>query len=358
MHCVFHNSLYIRSGMCHRDFNKAVTLFYYYREKGWGKMNYLQRLNDAMLAAGIYDTSYIQICLSYAEKLLHQNLPVLFDEKHVNMVLCMEDLEFPCYTSFYIRGKRKSREITAPSMRLKTRQRWILDEILEKIPVSEYCHGFVTGKSIVTNAKAHMGKEQILVMDIQNFFPSIKKQQVINIFNNIGYSVSASKRLGDICCFNGELPQGAPTSPYLANLRCRKMDVRLGDMAAGYGLIYTRYADDMTFSGDVDLDFLIPLVENELARNGFVSNGEKTRIYRETDRKMVTGLVVKENRLRVPKQFKRKLKQEIYYCKKLGVSTHLQNTSGSRCVNFREYLYGKAYYIKMVEPETGENFLK
>ncbi len=311
-----------------------------------------------MLTAGVYDDGYVQVCLSYAGELLKRNVPVLFDARHVYQVLKMGDLRFPCYSVFGIMGKRKYRVITAPSMKLKLRQRWILDEILENVPVSRYCHGFVTGRSIVTNAREHIGKKQILVMDIQDFFPSVKESQVRDIFRMIGYSASVSECLAAICCYNGELPQGAPTSPYLSNLRCREMDGRLGKIAERYGLVYTRYADDMTFSGDRELDFLVPLVEGELVRNGFVSNQEKMRIFRENDRKMVTGLLVKENGLRVPKQLKRKLRQEIYYCKKFGVSTHLQNTAKDGRVNFREYLYGKAYFIKMVEPENGEYFLQ
>lgn len=321
-------------------------------------MNYLQRLRNEMLQKGTYDMAYIQKCLSYAKNLLSRNLPVLFDENHVNVVLQMWNLKFPCYTVFWIAGEKRDREITAPSKKLKLRQRWILDEILEKEAVSPCCHGFVKGRSIVTNAREHMGKKQILVMDIKDFFPSIKEPQIIGIFRDLGYSPSAAARLADICCYVGELPQGAPTSPYLANLRCRELDSRLEGIALTYGLSYTRYADDMTFSGDRELDFLIPLVEQELLQYGFVPNCVKTRIYRENDRKIVTGLLVKEDGLRIPKQFKRKLKQEIYYCKKFGVSTHLQNTSAIASVNFREYLYGKAYYIKMVEPEKGEEYLR
>ncbi len=321
-------------------------------------MDYLQRLRNEMLQKGTYDMAYIQKCLSYAENLLSRNLPVLFDENHVNAVLRMWNLKFPCYTVFWITGEKRSREITAPSRKLKLRQRWILDEILEKEPVGACCHGFVKGRSIVTNAGEHIGKKQILVMDIKDFFPSIKELQILKIFRDMGYSASAAARLADICCYEGELPQGAPTSPYLANLRCRELDSRLEEIALQYGLTYTRYADDMTFSGDRELDFLTLLVERELVQYGFASNCVKTRIYRENDRKIVTGLLVKEDGLRIPKQFKRKLKQEIYYCKRFGVSTHLQNTGGAAYVNFREYLYGKAYYIKMVEPREGEMYLR
>ena len=320
------------------------------------KMDYIQRLENEMCRTDAYESEYIAKCLRYAEKLLDSELPVLFDRKHVNKVLKMWQLKFPCYSSFYIKGKRKYREIMAPSLKLKRRQRWILENILEKIPLSQYCHGFVRGRSIVTNARGHIGKARILTMDIQDFFPSIKEEQVREVFQSAGYSLSAAERLTEICCFQGKLPQGAPSSPYLANLFCRELDEELGEIARKYELIYTRYADDMTFSGDKELEFLIPLVEDMLRKYGFSINEEKTRI--GNNHKMVTGLLLEENTMKIPKHFKRKLKQEIYYCKKYGVFSHLQNTGETNRVNFREYLYGKAYYIKMVEPKTGEKFLK
>ena len=320
------------------------------------KTDYIKRLQDGM--KDIYEPSYIQACVDYAEHLLNKNLPVIFDRQHADKILQMVEIKFPCYNTFYIRGRSKEREITAPSRRLKLRQRWILDAILKHIPLNECCHGFVAGKSIVTNAKKHIGKKYRLTMDIQDFFPSIKEEQVVRAFKDIGYSKSAAARLAQICCFEGRLPQGAPSSPCLANLICRDMDHELLQISRDCGLTYTRYADDMTFSADADLCFLIPVIERTIEKYGFSVNSNKTRMYKENERKLITGLLVKEDSLRIPKKFKRKLKQEIYYCKKFGVSTHLENTASEKRVNFKEYLYGKAYYIKMVEPETGEYFLK
>lgn len=320
------------------------------------RTEYIQRLQKEM--KGTYEDTYIQTCVQYAGNLLDKNLPVIFDGYHVDKILRMTQLRFPCYTAFMIHGRSKDREILAPSRKLKLRQRWILKEILEKIPLSECCHGFVTGRSIVTNAERHIGKDQVLTVDIKNFFPSIKETQIVQIFREIGYAVSAAVRLADICCFEGQLPQGAPSSPCLANLRCREMDHELLQLARAHGLAYTRYADDMTFSADVDLDFLFPIIKEVTEKYGFSINDDKTRIYKEKERKMITGLLVEKDGLRIPKKFKRRLKQEIYYCRKFGVSTHLENIGASKSVNFKEYLYGKAYYVKMVEPQIGESLLK
>lgn len=319
---------------------------------------YIQRLVSGMARAGIYEEAYIKKCCSYAEDLLEKNLPVIFDRRHVDQILEMSRLLFPYYNVFTVKGKNKDRKITAPSLKLKMRQRWILDQILIKTPLCNCCHGFVKGRSIVTNAKKHIGNKQTLLLDIKDFFPSIKQDNVKSIFISLGYSKSAAFRLAEICCFEGVLPQGAPTSPCLANIRCRDLDDELFQMAKLYNIEYTRYADDMAFSADIDLFFLIEIVKNILTKYDFTVNESKTRIYKEGSRKLITGILVKEDCLKLPKQFKRKLKQEIYYCKKYGVSTHLENTNSLSRVNFKEYLYGKVYYLKMVEPELGNYYLE
>lgn len=319
---------------------------------------YIKRLVSGMTNAGIYEEAYIKKCCSYADNLLEKSLPVIFDRRHVDQILKMSRLIFPYYNVFTVKGKNKDREITAPSLKLKMRQRWILDQILIKTPLSNCCHGFVQGRSIVTNAKKHIGNKQILLLDIKDFFPSIKQDNVKSIFLSLGYSKSAAFRLAEICCFEGVLPQGAPTSPCLANIRCKDLDDELFQIAKLYNVEYTRYADDMAFSADIDLFFLIEIVKKILSKYDFTINESKTRIYKDGSRKLITGILVKEDCLKLPKQYKRKLKQEIYYCKKYGVSTHLENTNSLSRVNFREYLYGKVYYLKMVEPELGKYYLE
>ena len=317
---------------------------------------YVERLKSAM--SGKYPQEYVDKCTIYACKLLDKNLPVIFDWMHVAQILQLRQIQLKCYHVFVIRGKNKEREITAPSKELKRRQQWILSEILEKNAVSDCCHAFVKGRSIVTNAMMHIGKQNILNLDIKNFFPSISQDRVIKVFEEMGYGISASGVLADICCYEGRLPQGAPTSPYLANLVLSKMDDDLVRFSKQKGLIYTRYADDMSFSSDLDIRPYVTEIKQIVMKHSFTVNEEKTKYYQEPYRKIVTGLVVKENKICVPKSFKRKLKQEIYYCKHLGVQTHLNNTGNSMRSGFKEYLYGKAYYVNMVEPDIGKRFLR
>lgn len=317
---------------------------------------YIERLENAM--RGKYPPEYVHKCTNYACKLLDKNLPVIFDWTHLVQILQLRQIQLKCYHVFVVRGKNKEREITAPSMELKRRQQWILSEILEKNEVSDCCHAFVKGRSIVTNATMHIGKQNILNLDIKNFFPSISQDRVIKVFEEMGYSKSASDILADICCYEGRLPQGAPTSPYLANLVLSKMDDDLIRFSKEKGLTYTRYADDMSFSSNLDIRPYEAEIKQIVMMHSFTVNEEKTKYYQEPYRKIVTGLVVKENKICVPKSFKRKLKQEIYYCKHLGVQSHLNNTGNGMRSGFKEYLYGKAYYVNMVEPDIGKRFLR
>lgn len=317
---------------------------------------YIIRLREAMKDK--YSEEYIKKCTEYARSLLEKNLPVIFDRPHIIQILKLNYIKMDCYHSFFIHGKSKERQISAPSNELKKRQRWILREILEKIEVNDCCHGFVAERSIVTNARMHMGQKNILNIDIKDFFPSITYDMVRKVFEEIGYSRQAAGGLADLSCHNGVLPQGAPTSPYLANLVMRGMDKELADLCGRNHIVYTRYADDMSFSSDGDVMKCWDELKKIIEKYSFCVNEEKTVYYQEPYRKIVTGLLVREDSVCVPKAYKRKLKQEIYYCKKFGVAQHLENTGNKERAAFKEYLYGKAYYVNMVEPETGQRFLR
>lgn len=321
------------------------------------KKTYCEILRRVMQEKG-YEDDYIFRCLSYAEGLLERDLPVIFDKLHIGQILKMQGVKSDYYSSFYIVGKSgKRRTICAPSRRMKERQRWILEHILEKIQISENCEGFAKGHSIVTNAKKHVGQEYILTVDIQDFFTSITQKQVQEVFMEAGYTEEVSECLAELCCCEGRLPQGAPTSPCIANIVCREMDKELAELAAEKKIIYTRYADDMIFSADTDTSAYLAEITEIIHSHGFLLNDKKTRI-QSGPYKLVTGLVVGKDTIRVPKGFKRKLRQEIYYCRKFGVSAHLENSNSRKSIHFKEYLYGKAYYIHMVEPEAGQGFLK
>lgn len=328
-----------------------------YEDNSMDKNEYLHRLKENML--GKYEDAYIDKCVCYAERLLNGNYPVIFDKVHIHKILQLSHISLDCYNDFGIRGKNgKVRIISAPSRPLKYRQRWILDNILSNIEVMSCCEGFTKGRSIVTNAKKHIGYAATLTVDIKDFFPSIKEEQVVKVFREIGYTQEVAVTLSSLCCHEGCLPQGAPTSPYLSNIICKSLDREFMKFSEKNSLVYSRYADDITLSGNYDLTSIIFNVKEIIRNHGFEINEKKTRLYTGKHRKIVTGIIVKENGLSVPREYKRKLRQEIYYCKKFGVEQHLKNTKASKVVNFKEFMYGKAYYIKMIEPRTGEKFLK
>lgn len=322
-------------------------------------IDYVNRLRLAMVTSEYprFSDAYIEQCCAYAEDLLSKGLPVLFDRQHVLRVLGMAAPRICDYHEFTIPKHDGVRIITAPSRRLKLRQQWIYQHILVRQETSPYSHGFVPQRSIVTNASLHIGYAYTYCADITDFFPSISRGQVLPVFREMGYSGSAAGALSDLCCYRGALPQGAPTSPYLSNVICRDLDQALSTMAERFRGVFTRYADDITISTEEEQPRLLTMLEEILRAHGFSIHRGKCRVYGPGQPKRITGLTV-QDRVTVPKAFKRSLRQEIHYCQKLGVAAHLENTKAARWIHYREHLYGKAYYVKMVEPELGAYFLE
>ncbi len=211
------------------------------------------------------------------------------------------------YDSFEI-GKRsagKRRLIHAPIPQLKRLQRVIAEE-LGKVYIPPSCvHGFVPGRSIVTNACHHVESPAILCLDLKDFFPSITANRVYGLFRSSPFSFpkEVASTLTEICCHEGSLPQGAPTSPVISNMICLRLDKQLSSFAHARKVFYTRYADDITFSSksrkavnrlldtghpEAPCRELLEIIE----KNGLVVNAEKTHIARKTERQVVTGIVV------------------------------------------------------------------
>ncbi|MEN3976926.1 reverse transcriptase family protein [Emcibacter sp. SYSU 3D8] len=243
-----------------------------------------------------------------------------------------------------------SREIAVPKPSLMAIQRVILTEILEKIDVHYAAHGFIKGKGILSNASQHLGCGRLLKMDIKDFFPSISLPRVIGMFRQFGYPLNAAFYLASICCLNGKLPQGAPTSPYVSNIIARKLDNRLFSLASAKGAKYTRYADDIAISGFSIEPSWINFVSEIVRGEGFEINGRKTHFIWENSRKIVTGIVVNGLKPRLPRAFKKSVRQEIYYLEKFGV------ISSSERLNldplYLEQLQGRVSYLALVEGQS------
>jgi retron-type reverse transcriptase len=264
------------------------------------------------------------------------------------------------------------RVILAPMTELKAIQRKIYHEILANNPVHYSVHGFVPGRSIITNAAPHVGKAVVLNMDLKDFFPSIGFRRVRGLFISADYSFAVANALALLCTERDRKPmlkggktvyvragertlvQGAPTSPVLANLLARRMDIRLETLAYKCGMNYTRYADDLTFSGDEygKMMAMQALVRQIIAEEGFVLNEEITRIYRQSNRQMVTGIVVNE-RVNTPRDLRRTVRAILHNAAKTGLAA--QNRDNYP--DFRAYLRGLIGHIHQANPDHAKPLL-
>ena len=226
------------------------------------------------------------------------------------------------------------REICAPYPILLMAQHWINEHLLSRQPIHPAATGFIKGKSIKDNASAHLNSKNILKLDLENFFPSIPIKRVIAIFLGMGYTPKISYSLASLCCLNGVLPQGAPTSPALCNIIAKRLDYRINGFAQKNCLKYTRYADDIILSGDdvnaKTLSFLRKIIVTE----GFTIKEEKTRFFKEYGQRIVTGLSISSPKITIPKEKRRALRQELHYIKKYGLRNHLEH------VNINDVIYG------------------
>ena len=200
------------------------------------------------------------------------------------------------YRSFKLTKKGGGeRNIDTPRTYLKVIQWWILDNILNHVNFRDNIFGFVAGRNAVQNATYHFGAKHVLNVDIRDFFPSISHEQVRSIFCFLGYSDNVAIMLAELCCLNDCVPQGAPTSPAIANLVLRGLDANLTNLAELAGYRYSRYADDLTFSSETRIETsFLGLIEKAVLGAGFELKSEKTRFSGSEGRMEVTGVVINE----------------------------------------------------------------
>lgn len=328
------------------------------------KEQYLDDLSTAIHNQG-YGDYYSGKCIRYATRLLDNSLPVIFDIRHLSLLIGIATSELTkmifAENFFYTQARipKKSggdRELDIPSVELKYIQRWILDTILSNIQVSEFATGFCTNKSILDNAKVHLNKHCLVNLDIKDFFPSISFERVYKIFYYYGYTTEVSFALAKLCTFKGRLPQGSPASPYISNICCLRLDIRLNAIAQKYEATYSRYADDITISGNNDIKSIIPIVSKIVSEEHFSINDKKSRVAYPFQRQEVTGLLVNGEHVRIPKSYKRDLYQQLYYCNKYGVQSHLEKINCDKAF-FKEHIYGKICFVNLVEPTEADKML-
>lgn len=279
------------------------------------------------------------------------------------------------YTRFFIPKKDGTkRAIWAPQKKLKAAQHTILREIVERLPVHGAAHGFLAGRSILSNAEQHTNSQLVVEIDLKDFFPTVSLRRVKGVFRKAGYRDQISTLLALICTEaprevvveDGKtwylalgprcLPQGAPTSPALTNALCLRLDRRLSGLARKLGWRYTRYADDLTFSlpmsskGKPRTGLLIGGVQRIVEDEGFTVNQAKTHVARTGARQQVTGLVVNgEGAPRVPRRVRRNLRAAIH---------NVERGKGLKDGETIDHLHGLAAFVHMADPVEGRKLLE
>lgn len=324
---------------------------------------------------------------SNAQALAHYRLPICSTGKALAelMGITLNELRFLTYTNqvskvqhyqqFAIAKKTGgTRLISAPMPRLKRLQYWILEQVLQPLALTEQAHGFVMGRSIVTNAKPHLGQQVVINLDLKDFFPTISYARIKGVFAQLGYNHEIATLLALLCSepvtqtveLDGQryylnqnprrLPQGAPTSPYLSNLVTRQLDKRLQGLAQKYGFIYTRYADDLTFSSansEAPIRGLLHWVHAIVKEEGFQVHPDKTRIMQRGRRQEVTGLIVNQQ-LNIERHTLKQFRALLFQIQKDGYAGKAWGKNRNLLASIKSY----AHYVRMVNPAKGEQFLK
>ena len=244
------------------------------------------------------------------------------------------------------------RNLSVPDDVLKSIQRQIADVLLIHMPVSRYAKAYRFGSSTLRNAKHHVGKQVVLKLDILHFFDSIRYTTVKDkVFPEEIYAEPLRILLTMLCYHKDTLPQGAPSSPAITNIILYEFDELVGQWCRERGIAYTRYCDDMTFSGDFASAEVIRFIRLELKKMGFLLNEQKTRIQHPGQQQTVTGIVVNE-KMSIPTDYRRKLRQELYYCRKFGIHEHMQKIGLEISTDtYRMQLLGRINYMLQVHPD-------
>lgn len=334
---------------------------------------------------------FIKETSEYFESLSNKELPVVFSLPHLcltstvsirHTISICESNRRDFYKRFKIKKKRGGyRVIQTPSNELKFLQKWILNNILEKIPSHNSCKGFDKDTSIKKNAECHLNTDCVLKIDLLRFFDSINERRVYGIFKSLGYIENLCVSMAKLCTIEhkesfynsfksneqklkdylidkdeGVLPQGAPSSPKLANLVLRRLDLRLTKLCNKRKINYSRYADDLTFSGnEIDLRNIKKIIYRIIHSENLFVNFGKTKFLKRGSSFFVTGLSVHNNEVQVIKRKKKEIEHHLYHCLNNGVMGHLIKAKITNR-NFKDWLFGNICFVYSIEPIIGQEF--
>ena len=326
---------------------------------------------------------------SNVEALQKLGLPVLATPADVArwLSLPVKKLRWLCFHSeaatrthyVFFEVKKRSggmRLLSAPHATLAKAQAQVLRTILDKLPTEEPAHGFIKGRSTVTNATPHLKRDLVVNLDLKDFFPSVTFPRVRGVFKKLGYSPAVATVLALLCTesprrkveYDGQalwvavgpraLPQGACTSPALSNQVAKRLDRRLKAMATKSGWSYTRYADDLTFSApksnEAGVAMLLARVRHVVVDEDFTLQEKKGRVQRASGRQTVTGIVVNVQKPGLPREQVRELRAILHNARKTSLAA--QNREARP--HFEAWLRGRIAYLTMVDRAKGSAMLK
>ena len=350
---------------------------------------------------------FIDATVSYAQNLLEKGYPVIFSLEHLAMLMGVqsgylrkligenkkyanseEPYKFQRYHYFKMKKKDGGyREIMSPSKDLKYIQKWISKNILEKHPLQDSCKGFRKGISIYDNAQPHEKADLLLKVDLLKYYDTITERRVFGVFADMGYVKNLAVVLAKLTTSYHRrqywknipdkelsqmgykdfspppvLPQGAPSSPAIANIVANVMDKRFSKLSEKLGFSYTRYADDLTFSikGEGRLPSL-KFIREIISEERFCVNDNKIKFYKRGVKQYVTGLTI-DNGINVSKKYRKEIASHIYFCKKFGVENHLKKITKKDdkprgILIFHDWLFGHICFIQSINKKAGQKLL-
>jgi RNA-directed DNA polymerase len=212
------------------------------------------------------------------------------------------------YRIFTIKKGKKNRIIEAPQVGLKVIQKWIATHLSENVTLHESVHGFVPKKSYVSAAKVHLQSKWVYSIDIENFFQSTSIEKVKNAFIKLGYPEHGAMIASKLCCYKGHLAQGSPASPVLSNIIFKSLDDKISILANELSVQYTRYADDLVFSGKGEFPENLYTVKSIIEENQWKIATHKEHLSKSPNRLKVHGLLVHRNHVRLTKGYRNKIR--------------------------------------------------
>ena len=297
--------------------------------------------------------------VKFVAEMAGKGLPPIFEGRHLASLLGITSAELAKLTNsqkyFYRQfsiPKRSGGEriISAPMPLMIHCQRWIDHNILRSVEINDAAHGYVSERSNISNALIHLSNRALLKADIVNFFPSISEARIVDMFYKFGYPPNVSYLLARLCTLEGSAPQGSAASPQISNIILKDFDDTISRYARFRDLSYSRYADDIALSGNETRREDMIFIDIALRQNGFLINTAKSR-FQLLGKKIVTGISIGSGRPKLPRQLRRRFKNEAFLALKAAQSPSLDAEALRDPIAIDRHL-GRIAYWRSIEPDN------